>query len=117
MRTKLFLATYSTSEEAALVPVTWTRFWTVTNDQLETAIKKQIPKGTQKSTNWGMNVWCAWCNEQKVEEKIVEMSSDQMNSLLSQFVQEATRLYGFPPRFSSQFSSRFCIIGTLGGLS
>ena len=27
----------------------------------------------------------------KVEENIVEMSSDQMNSLLSRFVQEATR--------------------------
>ena len=105
------------ASSAPLANGTWTRFWTVTNDQLETAIKKQIPKGTQKSTNWGMNVWCAWCNERKVEEKIVEMSSDQMNSLLSRFVQEATRLYGFPPRFSSQFSSRFCIIGTLGGSS
>ena len=37
----------------------------VTNDQLETAVKKRIPKGTQKSTNWGMNVWCAWCDEQR----------------------------------------------------
>ena len=68
-------STTSTSEEAALVPVTRTRFRTVTNDQLETAIKKRIPitKGTQKSTNWGMNVWCAWCDEQKVEENIMEM--------------------------------------------
>ena len=70
-------STTSTSGElTALVPVTRTRFRTVTNDQLETAIKKWIPKGTQKSTNWGMNVWCAWCDERKVEENIVEMSSD-----------------------------------------
>ena len=41
-------STTSTSEEAALVPVTWIRFQTVTNDQLEIAIKKQIPKGAQK---------------------------------------------------------------------
>ena len=41
-------STTSTSEEAALVPVTWIRFQTVTNDQLETAVKKQIPKGAQK---------------------------------------------------------------------
>ena len=50
------LTTYSTSEEAALVPVTQTRFRTVTNAQLETAVKKRIPKGTQKSASWGMNV-------------------------------------------------------------
>ena len=36
-------STTSTSEEAALVPVTRTRFRTVTNDQLETAVKKRIP--------------------------------------------------------------------------
>ena len=87
------LTTYSTSEEAALVPVTQTRFRTVTNAQLETAVKKRIPKGTQKSASWGMNVWCAWCDERRVEENIVEMSSDRMNSLLSvlsRFVQEAT---------------------------
>ena len=92
-------STASTSEEAALVPVTRTRFRTVTNDQLETAVKKRVPKGTQKSTNWGMNVWCAWCDERKVEENIVEMSSDRMNSLLSRFVQEATRQDGklYPP--------------------
>ena len=70
------LTTYSTSEEAALVPVTQTRFRTVTNAQLETAVKKRIPKGTQKSASWGMNVWCAWCDERRVEENIVEMSSD-----------------------------------------
>ena len=70
------LTTYSTSEEAALVPVTQTRFRTMTNAQLETAVKKRIPKGTQKSASWGMNVWCAWCDERKVEENIVEMSSD-----------------------------------------
>ena len=82
-------STTSTSGElTALVPVTQTRFRTVTNDQLETAIKKWIPKGTQKSTNWGMNVWCAWCDERKVEENIVEMSSDRMNSLLSRFVNQ-----------------------------
>ena len=63
-------STTSTGEEAALVPVTRTRFRTVTNDQLETAVKKWIPKGTQKSTNWGINVWCAWCSERKVEENI-----------------------------------------------
>ena len=45
----------STSEEAALVPVTRTRFQMVTNNQLETAIKKQIPKGTQKSKQAGFN--------------------------------------------------------------
>ena len=39
----------STREDATLVPVTLTRFRTVTNDQLETAVKKRIPKGTQKS--------------------------------------------------------------------
>ena len=39
----------STCEDAALVPVTLTRFQTVTNDQLETAVKKWIPKGTQRS--------------------------------------------------------------------
>ena len=50
------ILTTSTHEEAALVLVTQTRFWTVTNDQVETAVKKWIPKGTQKSTNWGMNV-------------------------------------------------------------
>ena len=59
-------STTSTSEEAVQVPVTRTRFRTVTNDQLETAVRKRIP--TQKSTNWGMNVWCAWCDERKVEE-------------------------------------------------
>ena len=42
-------STTSTSEEAVQVPVTRTRFWTVTNDQLETAVRKRIP--TQKSTN------------------------------------------------------------------
>ena len=87
------LTTYSTSEEAALVRVTHTCFRMVTNAQLETAVKKRIPKGTQKSASWGMNVWCAWCDERKVEENIVEMSSDRMNSLLSvlsRFVQEAT---------------------------
>ena len=42
-------STTSTSEEAVQVPVTRTRFRTVTNDQLETAVKKRIPKGTQKS--------------------------------------------------------------------
>ena len=85
--------TSSTGEEAALVPVTQTRFRTVTNAQLETAVKKRIPKGTQKSVSWGMNVWLAWCDERKVEENIVEMSSDRMNSLLSvlsRFLQEAT---------------------------
>ena len=82
--------TSSTSEEAALVPVTPTHFRMVTNAQLETAVKKWIPKGTQMSTNWGMNVWCAWYDERKVDENIVEMSSDRMNSLLSRFVQEAT---------------------------
>ena len=40
--------TTSTSEEAALVPVTRTRFRTVTNGQLETAVKKRIPKGYAK---------------------------------------------------------------------
>ena len=55
--------TTSTSEEAALVPVTRTCFWMVINDQLETAIKKRIPKGMQKSTTWGMNVWCACYDE------------------------------------------------------
>ena len=40
---KVVSSTTSTSEEAALVPVTRTRFRTVTNDQLETAVKKQIP--------------------------------------------------------------------------
>ena len=63
------------------------------NTQHETAVKKRIPKGTQKSANWGMNVWCAWCDERKVEENIMEISSDRMNSLLSvlsRFVQEAT---------------------------
>ena len=70
-------STTSTSGElTALVPVTQTRFRTVTNDQLQTAIKK-----------W-MNVWCAWCDERKVEENIVEMSSDRMNSLLSRFVNQ-----------------------------
>ena len=54
--------TTSTCEEAA-VPVTRTDFRTVANAQLETAVKKRIPKGTQKSTNWGINVWCAWYNE------------------------------------------------------
>ena len=88
---KVVSNTTSTSGElTALVPVTQTRFRTVTNDQLETAIKKWIPKGTQKSTNWGMNVWCAWCDERKVEENIVEMSSDRMNSLLSRFVNQTT---------------------------
>ena len=43
-------STTSTSEEAAPVPMTRTHFRTVTNDQLETAVKKRIPKGTQKST-------------------------------------------------------------------
>ena len=82
-------STTSTSGKlTALVPVTRTHFRTVTNDQLETAIKKWIPKGTQKSTNWGVNVWCAWCDERKVEENIVEMSSDRMNSLLSRFVNQ-----------------------------
>ena len=41
----------SNREDAALVPVTLTRFRTVTNDQLETAVKKRIPKGMQKSIN------------------------------------------------------------------
>ena len=59
-------STTSTSEEAVQVPVTRTRFRMVTNDQLETAVRKRIP--TQKSTNWGMNVWFAWCDERKVEE-------------------------------------------------
>ena len=86
---KVVSSTTSTSGKlTALVPVTRTRFRTVTNDQLETAIKKWIPKGTQKSTNWGMNVWCGWCDERKVEENIVEMSSDRMNSLLSRFVNQ-----------------------------
>ena len=44
---KVVSSTTSTSEEAALVSVTRTRFWTVTNNQLETAVKKWIPKGTQ----------------------------------------------------------------------
>ena len=35
-------------------------------------------------------MWCAWYDEWKVDENIVEMSSDQMNSLMSRFVQEAT---------------------------
>ena len=73
---KVVFSTTSTSENAVLVPVTRTRFRIVTNDQLEIAIKKRIPKGMQKSTNWRMNVWGAWCDERKVEENIVEMSSD-----------------------------------------
>ena len=98
---EILSSTTSTSEDAALVPVSRTRFRTVTNDQLKIAIKKRIPKGTQKSTNWGMNMWCAWCDERKVEENIVEMSSNRMNSLLSRFVQEATRQDGkpYPPSF------------------
>ena len=40
---KVASSTTSTSEEAALVHVTRTRFQTVTNDQLETAGKKRIP--------------------------------------------------------------------------
>ena len=60
---KVVSSTTSTSEDALLVPVAQSHFWTVTNDQLETTVKKRIPKGTQKSTNWGMNVWCAWCYE------------------------------------------------------
>ena len=89
----------TTSEEAALIPVTQTRFRTVTSDELETAVKMRIPKGTQKSTNWGMNVWCAWCDEQNVE-----MSSDRMNSLLNRFVQEATRQDGKPYPPSSLYN-------------
>ena len=77
-------STSTSGELTALVPVTQTHFRTGTNDQLETAIKK----GTQKSTNWGMNVRCAWCDERKVEENIVEMSSNRMNSLLSRFVNQ-----------------------------
>ena len=65
-------STTSTSEEAALVPVTQTHFQTVANNQLETAVKKRITKGVQKSTNWEMNVWCSWCGEQKVKENIKE---------------------------------------------
>ena len=42
---EVVFSTTSTSEEAALVPVTWIRFQMVTNDQLEIAIKNQIPKG------------------------------------------------------------------------
>ena len=48
-------STISTSEEAALVSVTQTHFQTVTNDQLETAVKKWIPKGTQKSEQADFN--------------------------------------------------------------
>ena len=45
----------STSEEAALVPVTRTHFQMVTHNQLETAVKKRIPKGMQKSKQAGFN--------------------------------------------------------------
>ena len=45
----------TSTEEAALVHVTQTCCQTVTNDQLETAVKKQIPKGTQKSKQAGFN--------------------------------------------------------------
>ena len=50
---RFYCSTTSTNEEATLVPVTQTCFPTVTNDQLETAVKKRSPKGTQKSTQAG----------------------------------------------------------------
>ena len=52
---KVVCSTTFTSEEAALIPVSWTRFWTVDNDKLETAVKKWIPEGTQKSKQAGFN--------------------------------------------------------------
>ena len=36
------------------------RFRTVNEEQVQAAVKQRIPKGTQKSTNWGINVWHAW---------------------------------------------------------
>jgi len=79
----------STSEEAALVPVTRTRFRTVTNDQLETAVKKRIPKGTQKSKQAGFNgrftihsgkVTCATqLFEENVDEQLIQLQTGSRN--------------------------------------
>ena len=75
----------SISEEAALVPVTWTRFWTVTNNQLQTAVKKRIPKGMQKSKQAGFNghftiysgnVTCAiQLFEENVDEQLIQLQT------------------------------------------
>ena len=51
-----------------------------------------------------MNVWYLWCDKQGVKVIIEEMSVCRMNSLLSHFVQEATRKDRKPYPFSSIYN-------------
>ena len=90
----------STSEEAALVPVTRTRFRTMTNNQLETAVKKRIPKGTQKSKQAGFNgrftihsgkVTCATqLFEENIDEQLIQLQTGPRN--------DAVRAYKRPTK-------------------
>ena len=84
--------------ETALVPKQrFTR--RVTEDEISRAVQGRVPVNTVKSTIWCTNVFGDWSKERGIQKTLVEMTADEMNQYLSQFVHEAVKQDGswYPP--------------------
>ena len=68
------------------------RFQKVVNAKdIEKAIVLRIPRNTARSTNWGVSIFKAWCDERGIEASVTDMTDTEMNNYLACFVHEAVK--------------------------
>ena len=75
------------------------RFRTVNEEQVQAAVKQQIPKGTQKSTNWGINVWHAWSSRQQRKHDCTKSKYPNSNQFSVMNVMHLNNAAGSSPTF------------------
>ena len=68
----------------------------ISDKELDDAIKGRVPKNTKKGTSWGVGVWSAWCAERDITKDILHMTVEELNYHISRFVQEAVKRDGQP---------------------
>ena len=63
----------------------------LSEDALDQAISDRIPKKTQKTTQWAVSVFHAWCDARGVKNATENMAIEVLVDLLPRFIMEARR--------------------------
>ena len=71
------------------------RFQKIVNEEdIEKAI---VLRNTARSTNWGVSIFEAWCDERGIEASVTDMTDVELNNYVARFVHEAVKKDGVTP--------------------